>query len=159
MFVHLGLPILLPTYLSIYLSMYVPIHLSVDETSVVYSLFCLKIDSQPAPTIQASCRLKSLPKSFNILQNDPNSLPKMIKIQVRRESGAALWRTFAPRRLSAASWTPLGQLLGGSWRILGASWVAPGPSWTPSWGVLERLGGTLEASCGKFNAKMEPSWH
>ena len=38
-----------------------------------------------------------------------------------------------------------GQLLGGSWRILGASWVVPGPSWAPSWGVLGRLEGILEA--------------
>ena len=62
--------------------------------------------------------------------------PEGSQIEIWRESGAALWRVFAPRRLWATSWTPLGQLLGSSWRILGASWVAPGPSWAPSWGVL-----------------------
>ena len=85
------------------------------------------------------------PKSFQeSIPNDPKSfqiVAKMFKIEVWRESGAALWRVLAPRRLWVASWTPLGQLLGGSWRILGASWVAPGPSWAPSWGVLRRLGG------------------
>ena len=80
-------------------------------------------------------------------------------MEVWRESGATLWRVFAPRRLWVASWTALGQLLGGSWRILGACWVAPGPSWAPGWGVRGRLEGSLEASWGKFNAKMEPSWH
>ena len=57
------------------------------------------------------------------------------------ETGGALRRVFALRRLWAASWTLLGQLLGGSWRILGASWVAPGTSLAPSQGVLGRLEG------------------
>ena len=59
----------------------------------------------------------------------------------------------------AASWAPLGHLLGGFWRILGVSLVAPGSSWAPSWGILRRLEGIFKASARKFNVKMEPSWH
>ena len=70
-----------------------------------------------------------------------------------------MWRVFAPRLLWVVSWTALGQLLDGSWRILGASWVVPGPFWAPGWGVQGRLEGSLEASWGRFNAEMEPSWH
>jgi len=86
--------------------------------------------------------LKFLPKIHpKLSQNPSKSWPKWFKTEVWKESGGALRRVFAPRRLWAASWTPLGQLLGGSWRILGASWVAPGASWAPSWGVLGRLQG------------------
>ena len=98
---------------------------------------------------------KSIQKS---IQNLSKSSPKWSKIEVWREPGAALWRVFGPRRLWVASWTALGQLLGGSWRILGASWVAPGLSWAPGWGVQGCLEGSLEASWAKFHPKMEPSW-
>ena len=48
-----------------------------------------------------------------------------------------------------------GQLLGGSWDVLGAFWAALGPSWAPSWGVLGRLEGILEASWSDFDVKMD----
>ena len=120
--------------------------------------FCLSVSLPVLPIcLSVHCVFqKSIQKS---IQNPSKSLPKWSKIEVWREPGAALRRVFAPRRLWVASWTALGQLLGGSWRILGASWVAPGLSWAPGWGVQERLKGSLDASWAKFHPKMEPSWH
>ena len=100
------------------------------------------------------CRRRAYLK---ILQKPFKILPKTFQFEVWREPGAALWRVFALRRQWAASWTPLGQLLGSSSRILGTSRVALGSSWAPSWGVQERLEGILEASWGKFEAQMERS--
>ena len=87
------------------------------------------------------------------IQNPSKSSPKWSKIEVWREPGAALWRVFAPRRLWVASWTALGQLFGGSWRILGVSWVAPGLSWAPGWGVQGRLEGSLEGILGEISSE------
>ena len=120
--------------------------------------FCLSV-SLPVLSICLSVHCvfqKSIQKS---IQHPSKSSPKCSKIEVWRELGAALRRVFAPRRLWVASWTALGQLLGGSWRILGASWVAPGLSWAPGWGAQGRLEGSLEASWEKFHPEMEPSWH
>ena len=117
--------------------------------------FCVSVSLPVLSICPLRCQ-KSIQKSF---QNPSKSSLKWSKIEVWREPGAALWRVFAPRRLWVASWTALGQLLGGSWRILGACWVAPGSSWALGWGVQGRLEGSLEASWGKLNAKMEPSWH
>ena len=66
-----------------------------------------------------------IPKSFQIIAK-----------MVQNRSLEGVWGCFVaclrPKAPVAASWTPLGELLGGSWRILGVSWVAPGTSWAPS---------------------------
>ena len=49
--------------------------------------------------------------------------------------------------------------MGSSWAVLEASWAALGPSWAPSWGVLGRLEGLLEASWSDSDVKKEPGWH
>ena len=65
--------------------------------------------------------IKAFQHPSKIIKNDPKSFPKWSKTEVRRGSGrllgvswAALGRSLAPRHLWAASWPPLGQLLGGS---------------------------------------------
>ena len=116
---------------------YLSIYLSVDFTLV--ALIIVFFISNFSKLFQNLPKIH--PKSF---QNPSKSSPKWSKIEVWREPVAALWRVFAPRRLWVASWTALGQLLGGSWRILGVSWVAPGLSWAPGWGVQGRLEGSLE---------------
>ena len=93
-----------------------------------------------------------MPKSFQIVA-------KMVKNRGLEGVWGCFVACLRPKVLWVASWTALGQLLGGSWRILGACWVAPGPSWAAGWGVQGRLEGSLEASWGKLDAKMEPSWH
>ena len=126
------------------------------KRKVAKLLFCLSVYLSVLFCLSVYLSISSFQKS---IQNGSKILPNRSQNIKKPRSGAALWRVFAPRRLWVASWTALGQLLGGSWRILGACWVAPGPSWAPGWGVQGRLEGSLEASWGKFNAKMEPSWH
>ena len=99
--------------------------------------------------------ITSFPKSrSNRCQNGSKSRSGEGSGEFLGGSGAALGCHLAPRPLWAASWMPLGQLLGGSGSVLGASWVG---SWAVLGIKLGRLGGLLEASCSDFFAPSHSS--
>ena len=119
--------------------------------------FCLSVYLSVLFCLSVYLSISSFQKS---IQNDSKILPNRSQNGQKSRSGGSLGLLCGVSSPQGACGSLPGQLLGGSRRcILCACWVAPGPSWAPGWGVQGRLEGSLEASWGKFNAKMEPSWH
>ena len=91
--------------------------------------------------------LKSFQKS---IQNVVKIIPNRGQNDTKSKSGGSLGLLCGVSSHQGASWTPLGQLLGGSWRILGASWVAPGPAWRSLGEVLGKSWGSLGEVLGEI---------